>query len=180
MKRFSISLLFVFVTLFVFSSKLDFGPSAAPNSNWPQWRGPDSQGISNEKNLPTEWSETKNVLWKTALPGRGFSQPIIWGRKVFLTTDIEGGPEPTGYKSARKSSNTRTGTARISCTRLKRSAWTVTAERFCGSGPLTKAASTTTATSVAITPLPRLSPTADTSIPTSVRKASIVTTSTAS
>jgi outer membrane protein assembly factor BamB len=102
MKRFSISLLFVFVTLFVFSSKLDFGPSAAPNSNWPQWRGPDSQGISNEKNLPTEWSETKNVLWKTALPGRGFSQPIIWGRKVFLTTDIEGGPEPTGYKPPKR------------------------------------------------------------------------------
>ncbi|MFY9571652.1 MAG: hypothetical protein WAV20_09670, partial [Blastocatellia bacterium] len=46
---------------------------ASPGSNWAQWRGPDSQGISNETNLPTEWSETKNVLWKTAIPGLGFS-----------------------------------------------------------------------------------------------------------
>ena len=52
------------------------------STNWPQWRGPDSQGVSNDKNLPTEWSETKNVLWKTALPGKGFSQPIIWGKSL--------------------------------------------------------------------------------------------------
>ena len=67
---------------------------AGSGSNWAQWRGPDSQGISNEKNLPTEWSETKNVLWKTPIPGLGFSSPIIWEKKVFLTTAIEGGPPP--------------------------------------------------------------------------------------
>ncbi len=71
---------------------------AAPNSNWPQWRGPDAQGISNEKNLPTEWSDTKNVLWKAAIPGLGYSQPIIWDKKVFLTTAIEGGPAPSTHK----------------------------------------------------------------------------------
>jgi len=69
----------------------------SPSSNWPQWRGPEGQGVSNDKNLPTEWSETKNVLWKTELPGKGFSQPIIWGDKVFLTTDIEGGPAPATH-----------------------------------------------------------------------------------
>ncbi|HEX5083132.1 MAG TPA: PQQ-binding-like beta-propeller repeat protein [Blastocatellia bacterium] len=100
MKRLSIALFFI--ALFVFSINLDVNPSAAPSSNWPQWRGPDSQGVSNEKNLPTEWSETKNVLWKTALPGRGFSQPVIWGKRVFLTTDVEGGPEPTGYKPPKR------------------------------------------------------------------------------
>src|SRR5215212_9839196 len=67
------------------------------SSNWPQWRGPESQGVSNDKNLPTEWSETKNVLWKAELPGKGFSQPIIWDNKVFLTTDIEGGPAPATH-----------------------------------------------------------------------------------
>lgn len=72
------------------------------SSNWPQWRGPDAQGISTDKNLPSEWSATKNVLWKTPLPGRGFSQPIIWGKKVFLTTDIESGPETTGYKPPKR------------------------------------------------------------------------------
>jgi outer membrane protein assembly factor BamB len=61
-----------------------------PETNWPQWRGPNSAGISTEKNLPDEWSATKNVLWKTAIEGRGHSSPIIWGKKVFLTTSIEG------------------------------------------------------------------------------------------
>jgi len=75
---------------------------AANSSNWPQWRGPDAQGVSNDKNPPTEWNVTKNVLWKAAIPGKGFSQPIIWGKKVFLTTDIEGGPEPTGYKPPKR------------------------------------------------------------------------------
>lgn len=69
------------------------------SSNWAQWRGPDAQGVSTDKNLPSEWSATKNVLWKTPLPGRGFSQPIIWGNRVFLTTDIEGGPAPATHKA---------------------------------------------------------------------------------
>jgi outer membrane protein assembly factor BamB len=68
------------------------------NTNWPQWRGPDSQGVSNEKNLPAEWTETKNVLWKTAIPGLGFSSPIVWGKKIFLTTAIEGAPAPAAHQ----------------------------------------------------------------------------------
>jgi outer membrane protein assembly factor BamB len=60
------------------------------NSNWPQWRGPQSQGVSEDKNLPSEWSATKNVQWKTAIPGQGHSSPIVWGNKIFLTTSIEG------------------------------------------------------------------------------------------
>lgn len=71
----------------------------SPDTNWPQWRGPQSQGVSNEKSLPTEWSETKNVLWKTPVPGQGFSQPIIWGKQIFLTTEIEGGPAPADHKA---------------------------------------------------------------------------------
>ena len=58
--------------------------------NWPQWRGPRGQGVSEEKNLPLEWSPTKNIKWKTAIPGRGHSSPIVWGNKLFLTTAIEG------------------------------------------------------------------------------------------
>ena len=62
----------------------------APASDWPQWRGPDGQGVSAEKNLPFEWSPTKNVQWKSAIPGRGHSSPIVWGKRIFLTTSIEG------------------------------------------------------------------------------------------
>ena len=58
--------------------------------NWPQWRGPDGSGISNEKNLPAEWNTTKNIKWKTAIDGRGHSSPIVWDNKIFVTTAIEG------------------------------------------------------------------------------------------
>src|SRR5437016_5678316 len=58
--------------------------------NWPQWRGPQSTGVALDKNLPTEWSATKNIAWKIPIPGRGLSSPIVWGNRIFLTTAIEG------------------------------------------------------------------------------------------
>ena len=64
---------------------------AAPKvSSWSQWRGPEGTGLSAETNLPVEWNAQKNLKWKTAIPGRGHSSPIVWGEKVFLTTDVEG------------------------------------------------------------------------------------------
>jgi outer membrane protein assembly factor BamB len=59
-------------------------PAAA--DNWPQWRGIRNDGHSAEKNLPTEWSTEKNVLWKVPMPGRGASTPCVWGDKIFLTS----------------------------------------------------------------------------------------------
>ncbi len=53
--------------------------------NWPAWRGPTGQGHSAERNLPLEWSATKNVRWKVALKDPGNSTPIIWGERIFLT-----------------------------------------------------------------------------------------------
>ncbi len=64
--------------------------NSALAANWPQWRGPGGQGISAEKNLPNEWSSTKNIKWKTPIAGRSHSSPIVWGNRVFLTTAIEG------------------------------------------------------------------------------------------
>jgi outer membrane protein assembly factor BamB len=57
--------------------------------NWPQWRGPGSQGISTEAGVPTDWSATRNVAWKTELPS-GHSSPIVWGDRIFVTAAIEG------------------------------------------------------------------------------------------
>ena len=54
--------------------------------DWPQFRGPGGQGHSTEQGLPIEWSETKNVAWKTAVPGRGWSSPVVAGGRVWLTT----------------------------------------------------------------------------------------------
>jgi outer membrane protein assembly factor BamB len=52
--------------------------------NWPQWRGPALNGVSVETGLPTKWSETENIAWKLAMPGRSGSTPIIWGENIFL------------------------------------------------------------------------------------------------
>jgi outer membrane protein assembly factor BamB len=57
--------------------------------DWPQWRGPRGDGTSLETNLPTHWSATENVRWKTAIPGTGHSSPIVWGDRIFVTTCIE-------------------------------------------------------------------------------------------
>jgi len=59
--------------------------------DWPQFRGPTGQGVSDERNLPVTWSETKNIRWKTAIPGRGWSSPVIQGDRIWLTTATEEG-----------------------------------------------------------------------------------------
>jgi outer membrane protein assembly factor BamB len=51
----------------------------------PQFRGAGGLGISSEKNLPVTWSNTENVRWKAELPGRGLSNPVISGGRVFVT-----------------------------------------------------------------------------------------------
>ncbi|MFO0427103.1 MAG: PQQ-binding-like beta-propeller repeat protein [Planctomyces sp.] len=61
------------------------------SENWPGWRGPSGNGISSEKNLPVEWSPTKNVAWKLALPGSAGATPVVWGDQVFLTSASESG-----------------------------------------------------------------------------------------
>jgi outer membrane protein assembly factor BamB len=68
------------------------GPVASVSSAWQDWpafRGPDGQGHSAETGLPLEWSETKNIAWKTAVPGLGWSSPVVAGGKVWLTTAVE-------------------------------------------------------------------------------------------
>ena len=52
--------------------------------NWPNWRGPSSNGVSGEKNLPVKWSDTENIAWKLAMPDRSGSTPVVWGEKIFL------------------------------------------------------------------------------------------------
>lgn len=52
--------------------------------NWPQWRGPNLNGLSYEKNLPSRWTSDENVAWKLALPGVSGSTPVIWRDRIFL------------------------------------------------------------------------------------------------
>ena len=58
-------------------------------AEWPEWRGPGGQGHAQATGLPASWSETNNVTWKTELPGRAWSSPVIEGKNIWLTTAIE-------------------------------------------------------------------------------------------
>jgi len=58
---------------------------------WPRWRGPSGQGVVEDAAYPDVWSDSENVTWRTAVPGRGNSSPIVWNDQIFLTTAQEGG-----------------------------------------------------------------------------------------
>lgn len=65
---------------------------ANAESNWPGWRGPQADGHSTETNLPVKWDATQ-VAWKTKLHGKGQSSPVVWGEKIFLTSELERGKQ---------------------------------------------------------------------------------------
>ncbi|MEW6741280.1 MAG: PQQ-binding-like beta-propeller repeat protein [Planctomycetota bacterium] len=55
---------------------------------WPQWRGPTRTGVAPLGDPPVEWSESKNVRWKVAIPGRGHATPIVWGDRIYVQTAV--------------------------------------------------------------------------------------------
>jgi outer membrane protein assembly factor BamB len=59
------------------------------SAQWPEFRGPTGQGHSTDTNLPLEWSETRNVRWKTPIPGRGWSSPAIADGRIWVTTAVD-------------------------------------------------------------------------------------------
>ena len=71
--------------VFVVSNSVQGGRAA----DWPCWRGPDGLGVSLETNLPIEWDRDKNIAWRTEIPGRGASSPIVVGDRVYITTQTE-------------------------------------------------------------------------------------------
>lgn len=68
-------------------------PLWAQDTNWPQFRGPRGDGISTSTGLPLKWSEQQQVKWKTAIHGRAWSSPVIWGDQVWVSTATEDGRE---------------------------------------------------------------------------------------
>jgi outer membrane protein assembly factor BamB len=65
--------------------------SHARAEDWPRWRGPRADSIADGQNLPLEWSQSKNVLWSLKLPGWGTSSPVVYGNRVFVTSQVEDG-----------------------------------------------------------------------------------------
>ena len=83
-----VRLVLVFCPLVVLASFVLSGSASAADS-WPQWRGPQGQGHAAARNLPLTWSEVENVAWKTKIPGRGWSSPVIEDGVIWLTTALE-------------------------------------------------------------------------------------------
>jgi outer membrane protein assembly factor BamB len=71
-------------------------------SDWPQWRGMDGQGHAEGTGYPVTWSDSQNIAWKTDIPGRGWSSPVIMGNQVWMTTAIEVPIDPTKEKERLK------------------------------------------------------------------------------
>ncbi|MGI9457029.1 MAG: PQQ-binding-like beta-propeller repeat protein, partial [Aeoliella sp.] len=72
--------------------------SSAADASWPQFRGPDGQGNVPQSEAPLEWTEDQGVRWKTAIPGRGWSSPVVLGDQIWLTTAVETEVDPEVLK----------------------------------------------------------------------------------
>lgn len=81
-----IPLLVLISSLLVSPALADCGDEAM--HNWPTWRGPLSTAVAPHADPPTEWSETKNVLWKVEVPGNGLATPAVWGDQIFIMTSV--------------------------------------------------------------------------------------------
>ncbi len=61
-------------------------PAFGASANWPQFRGPGGTGVADNPGVPDCWGTNQNLAWKAEVPGRGWSSPIVWGDRVFVTT----------------------------------------------------------------------------------------------
>ena len=71
-------------------------PNCFGNDDWPQWRGPQQNGVADGKAFPKEWHESAGVAWKTELPGKGGSTPIASGSTIYVTSGLKTDEESPG------------------------------------------------------------------------------------
>ena len=83
-------------SLLLVTNTLADGPSAdslpkhgIPRGDWPGWRGPHANGVADGRNLVARWSEDENIRWSARLPGWGTSSPVVYGNRVFVTSEVE-------------------------------------------------------------------------------------------
>jgi outer membrane protein assembly factor BamB len=87
------------------------GPARFANAaeNWPQWRGPQGNGVSDATNPPTEWSLAKNIVWKAPLPSWSGGTPVIWGDRVFVTSPSKSEASKSAGQEPPKQANSQPG-----------------------------------------------------------------------
>src|SRR5512144_1693152 len=79
MKIAQIGVIFALVTL------------ASHGGDWPKWRGPNADSVADGANLPIQWNQAKNTRWSVKLPGWGTSSPVVYGDRLFVTSQVEEG-----------------------------------------------------------------------------------------
>jgi outer membrane protein assembly factor BamB len=97
-------LLFFPATAFLLTAAVD---------DWPRWRGPLDNGVA-RGDVPLEFGEGKHMAWKIDIPGRGFSSPVLWGDKIFVTTavPVADAPAPAASSSGRGGAGGGAGTGK--------------------------------------------------------------------
>ncbi|PYT31010.1 MAG: serine/threonine protein kinase [Acidobacteria bacterium] len=88
---------------------LSFLVALEAGDHWPQFRGPQSTGVAEDPALPDTWSTTRNVVWKAGIPGSGWSSPVVWGDRIFVTSVISS-VEPEAPKKGLYFGGNREGT----------------------------------------------------------------------
>jgi outer membrane protein assembly factor BamB len=88
----------VSIRLLVAGTILALASPGRAGDHWPQFRGPGSSGVSDGTGLPERWSATENVVWRTPIPGRAWSSPIVWGDRIFVTSGVQEDGEPEAIK----------------------------------------------------------------------------------
>ena len=76
-------------TLSIMALAILFLAMPTQGSDWPQWRGPGGTGYAPDGTPPIEWSATKNVRWKTEIPGQGYASPIVSADRIYLLTAVK-------------------------------------------------------------------------------------------
>jgi outer membrane protein assembly factor BamB len=87
------AIMFLFLTILLASAiwplgSLTTASDQPPTNNWPRWRGPNADGVADGHNLPIHWSQAENIRWSAKLPGWGTSSPVVFGKRVFVTTQL--------------------------------------------------------------------------------------------
>ena len=81
------------VTLTLVAAWLLIAPGLSAAEHWNQFRGPRGDGQAGSASLPLQWSESQNVAWKTAIHGKAWSSPVVWGEQIWMTSATEDGKQ---------------------------------------------------------------------------------------
>jgi outer membrane protein assembly factor BamB len=85
-------------SVLIFFLSLLVAPLVAGDGDWPSWRGPANDGMA-RGDAPLTWSSTERVAWKAHVPGRGFSSPVVWGDRIFVTTAVPAAAQAPGSRT---------------------------------------------------------------------------------